>query len=360
MKGKLLTIALGAAMSACSATAANDSYTVTAQLPAELNGKTAFLVNFDTGEKIDSVAVANGTAIFKGNIANPVLARLIVDGNRAGQLILENGNITVKDRTATGSQLNDKTNALNDQVKQRFSSRRQSLPNDSTAEAAMQQLVSEFNSFTDSVIQANINNPIGYILFLDKAYSMPISELKSFLEANPSFKSHQRITKIIDAAEKKEATQPGKKFVDFTIKTDTTTQSLSDYVGKGKPVLVDFWASWCGPCIRETKVLKEILNEYGPQGLEVLGVAVWDEPENTLAAIKRHNLPWQQIINAQTIPTDLYGITGIPCIILIGPDGTILSRDKQDEELRADIRAYFNGTLTPESLAAPADSIHAR
>ena len=150
MKGKLLTIALGAAMSACSATAANDSYTVTAQLPAELNGKTAFLVNFDTGEKIDSVAVANGTAIFKGNIANPVLARLIVDGNRAGQLILENGNITVKDRTATGSQLNDKTNALNDQIKQRFSSRRQSLPNDSTAEAAMQQLVSEFNSFTDS------------------------------------------------------------------------------------------------------------------------------------------------------------------------------------------------------------------
>lgn len=360
MKGKLLTIALGAAMSACSATAANDSYTVTAQLPAELNGKTAFLVNFDTGEKIDSVAVANGTAIFKGNIANPVLARLIVDGNRAGQLILENGNITVKDRTATGSQLNDKTNALNDQIKQRFSSRRQSLPNDSTAEAAMQQLVSEFNSFTDSVIQANIDNPIGYILVLDKAYSMPISELKAFLEANPSFKSHQRITKIIDAAEKKEATQPGKQFVDFSIKTDTTTQKLSDYVGKGKPVLVDFWASWCGPCIRETKVLKEILNEYGPQGLEVLGVAVWDEPENTIAAVKRHNLPWPQIINAQAIPTDLYGITGIPCIILIGPDGTILSRDKQDEELRADIRAYFNGTLTPESLAAPADSIHTR
>ncbi len=92
----------------------------------------------------------------------------------------------------------------------------------------------------------------------------------------------------------------------------------------------------------------------------MLGVAVWDEPENTIAAVKRHNLPWPQIINAQAIPTDLYGITGIPCIILIGPDGTILSRDKQDEELRADIRAYFNGTLTPESLAAPADSIHTR
>jgi hypothetical protein len=50
-------------------------------------------------------------------------------------------------------------------------------------------------------------------------------------------------------------------------------------------------------------------------------------------------LPWECILNAQTIPTDLYGISGIPCIILFGPDGTILSRDKQDDALRADVTA---------------------
>jgi hypothetical protein len=71
----------------------------------------------------------------------------------------------------------------------------------------------------------------------------------------------------------------------------------------------------------------------------VLGIAVWDEPENTLKAIKQHELPWECILNAQTIPTDLYGISGIPCIILFGPDGTILSRDKQDDALRADVTA---------------------
>ena len=117
-----------------------------------------------------------------------------------------------------------------------------------------------------------------------------------------------------------------------------------------KPVIVDYWASWCGPCIRETKVIKEILEEYGPKGLEVLGVAVWDEPQNTLRAIEHHKLPWQQIINAQTVPTDLYGISGIPCILLIAPDGTILSRDKQDEELRADVKAMMEGSLTPETV----------
>lgn len=79
------------------------------------------------------------------------------------------------------------------------------------------------------------------------------------------------------------------------------------------------------------------LKEYGPKGLEVIGVAIWDEPENTLRGIKDHELPWRNIINAQNIPTDIYGIRGIPCIILFGPDGTILSRDKQDEELNADV-----------------------
>ncbi len=97
-------------------------------------------------------------------------------------------------------------------------------------------------------------------------------------------------------------------------------------------------------------MIKEILEEYGPKGLEVLGVAVWDEPQNTLRAIENHQLPWQQIINAQTVPTDLYGISGIPCILLIAPDGTILSRDKQDEELRADVKAMMEGSLTPETV----------
>ena len=59
-------------------------------------------------------------------------------------------------------------------------------------------------------------------------------------------------------------------------------------------------------------------------------------------AIKDHELPWDCILDAQAVPTELYGITGIPCIILFGPDGTIISRDKQDDDLRADVDAALS------------------
>ena len=93
--------------------------------------------------------------------------------------------------------------------------------------------------------------------------------------------------------------------------------------------------------MRQAAVLKDLYAKYHDKGLDIVGVAVWDEPANTLAAIKSHGLVWPNIINAQTVPTDLYGIMGIPCILLIGPDGTILSRDKQGDELVADVEKYI-------------------
>jgi thiol-disulfide isomerase/thioredoxin len=265
---------------------------------------------------------------------------LIIDGNRMGSFILEAGDITISKGVATGSPLNEEYNGIQQHLRE-LSAKYQALPNDSIGQIQREAVTKEYEAYTDSVFAANIDNPIGYSFYLDKAFEMDLDEMEKFLAEHPAFKNYVRAGKMLEAARKKVATSPGHKFVDFTITNDTTSQSLSDYVGKGKPVLVDFWASWCGPCIRETAVVKDLLNEYGPQGLEVLGVAVWDEPQNTKRAIEQHQLPWPQILNAQTVPTDLYGIAGIPCILLIAPDGTIVSRDKQDDELRADVKALM-------------------
>ena len=81
----------------------------------------------------------------------------------------------------------------------------------------------------------------------------------------------------------------------------------------------------------------------------MLGVAVWDKPEDTKEAIEQLGLPWPQIINAQNVPTDIYGISGIPHIMLIGPDGTIIDRNLHGDTLNNIVKRAMEH---PESFNA--------
>lgn len=335
-----LTLALLAASTV--AASAADPYKVRVPLSEDENGAMIYILNFDSGEKIDSTIVADKVALFKGEIDEPVVGRLMLDGQRAGDFILEPGSIVVDPRMGMtfGSMLNDRLRELNDSA-QAISKRFAAAVTDQEKE----KIYNEYMAYSNAVMNENLDNPIGYYLFVNQASSMSPEEFNRFITEHPSLASYKRIAKIKESHSRKLATAPGNKFTDFEITYNGETKRLNDYVGKGKYVLVDYWASWCGPCIRQVPVLKELLHEYGDKGLEVLGVAVWDEPANTYKAIESHQIPWPCIVNAQTIPTDLYGINGIPCIILYGPDGTILSRDKQGDELKADVKAAFEGTL---------------
>ena len=133
-------------------------------------------------------------------------------------------------------------------------------------------------------------------------------------------------------------TMEGKPFVDFTVVQDpanpeTSTVKFSDYIGKGKYVLVDFWASWCGPCKAEMPNLINVYNTYHGDSFDMLSVAVMDNAKNTVEAAKELGIVWNQIINAQQIPQAAYGFNAIPLIILFGPDGTILKRDLRGENI---------------------------
>lgn len=351
MKSRFLTIGAAALLAACSgANAAQGDapgYRVAVQLPEEDDEMMAFLINYDTNSKIDSAMVENSKAVFTGKVDEPVAARVIVDGQRRGTFILENAEIDFGGQKAPSSPLNDVITSFQAEA-QKIMAEAQALPKDSASMPKMEALEARYNALSDSVMRANMDNPVGYMMFCGDAWSLSLAELKAELEKHPSLKKYQRVQKLLASAEAKERTTPGHKFVDFTVTNDSVTQNLSDYVGKGKYVLVDFWASWCGPCIRETKVIKEILKEFGPKGLEALGVAVWDEPQNTLRAVEQHQLPWPQILNTQSVATDLYGIPAIPCIILFGPDGTIISRDKQGDELIESVRQALNGEAPKE------------
>lgn len=129
----------------------------------------------------------------------------------------------------------------------------------------------------------------------------------------------------------------GDMFVDFTVQQVSSNPaskvSLSDYVGKGKWVVADFWASWCGWCIKEIPYLKKIYNELPKDKVTVLSVAVWDKPADTKIAVIKHGIVWKQIVNTQNIATDAYGVDGIPYTIVFDPQGRIAAIGLRGEEL---------------------------
>ena len=207
-------------------------------------------------------------------------------------------------------------------------------------------VVGEVKAFCQKTIKKNRDNEVGLEAFKNVQFMLDADELeKTVASLGDSLKANPAVQRVIEGLNAKKATKEGQPFADFTVVQDpenaeATTVSLSDFAGKGKYLLVDFWASWCGPCKAEIPNIKAVYEKYAGEDFDVLSVAVWDKPEATVEAAAEHGITWNQIINAQKIPTDLYGIDGIPHILLIGPDGVILKRNLRGEDIEATVAQY--------------------
>ena len=203
----------------------------------------------------------------------------------------------------------------------------QEIPEDDPeGEAKITALAKEF-------VEENANTAGVYVVRSLLSFTMPKEELLAYIDSKDFLKNDSTIMEAKKAWEIQKATGEGQMFKDFEAEYDGQVVKLSDYVGKGKYVLVDFWASWCGPCRMEIPNLIEVYNKYKGDKFEVLGVATWDEPDNTLQAIEELGIEYPQIMNAQKAGSDAYGIEGIPEIILFAPDGKIVARGLRGEDI---------------------------
>lgn len=347
----LAVVATALAFTACESKKATTA-TISGSVPAEaqLGADTyVYLETYDQDgekrERIDSVLIKDNKFAFAPREQDTLsFYRLSIPRKFATPLILEAGNITVDMEAATGvgTPLNDalagSAKAL-EQVRVDVQAKLEAL--DSTAteeqqEAVINEATQGLEKSYEEQLKANPKNALGthaLIALLTSSNVTPekISSWKTF--ASEELLNEPTIKANLKVFEAKEATSAGKQFTDFA-GTDSqgNANKLSDFAGNGHYTLVDFWASWCGPCRRSMPGLINLKKEFGAKGLQIVGVVVWDEVADHIKAVEELKITWPQIINKEEA-TKLYGVQGIPHIMLIDPQGKIVARDLYGEDV---------------------------
>jgi len=205
----------------------------------------------------------------------------------------------------------------------------------------------DMSELSYNYVKENVNNPaVWYYELQNAAFSgTDVNRMKGIIvNANGYTKKlplYKEISKRIDVLER---TAIGKQFTDFTMQDINGNEvKLSDYVGKGKYVLLDFWASWCAPCRAEMPNVLEAHEKFAGKDFEIVGVSLDSRKDAWANAINELNLPWPNISDLKGYECEgaiIYGISGIPATVLFDRNGTIIARDLRGDEL-----AYELGKL---------------
>lgn len=351
-----------------------DSYKITGTVEGLENGAvvTLNIIEFNNLEEIDSAVVKNGKFTFKGNTdtANIAFITFDLDDNIGGcELYLERGSINVSIDAYEGKQevggtpnndafqnfindvdvLNDEAQELEDKIRISLAAKEDC----SELYDQMGDLQERFKKIVTETIRENADKLFGYRQLMDNYTMYEPEEVMEFLALlAPSFGTDYSLGQLTAMISSQLSVSLGHQYIDFEAPIldkkggFSNTAKLSDYVSKNKVVLLDFWASWCTPCINEIPNLKAAYKKFKSKGFEIVSVSVDEESDDWIKAVKDNGLTWVQLWNGdediENSPAMDYVISAIPATFLIDAEGTIIGRNLRDNELEDALEDYFS------------------
>ncbi|MGL5980692.1 MAG: redoxin domain-containing protein [Phocaeicola sp.] len=320
-------------------------------------GDTIYLQEYKEGvmTKLDSTTVQKGHFFFIGR-QDTAVNRYITytKGNKRyfTDFFLENGEISVT--------LGEKSNVSgtpNNQIYSNFktifadlqnsiNSEYQKIKNDTSLtekerESAMT-LVEKRNqsgmNLIFDLLKKNMTNPVGVFLLPQYASAFELEKQKELVNLIPNtYKENDRIKRLLNRIETTEKTAIGKKYMDFAMRTPKgNLVKLSDFVSQNKYTLIDFWASWCGPCRTEMPHVAAAYKKYKEKGLGIVGVSLDKDEKKWKESIVSLNMTWIQMSDLagwNCEAAKMYGVNSIPSTLLINQEGIIVARNLRGDGL---------------------------
>jgi peroxiredoxin/mRNA-degrading endonuclease YafQ of YafQ-DinJ toxin-antitoxin module len=297
--------------------------------------------------------------VFKGKLDHPeVLYLRMENSDKRISFFAENSNIVIlpdfdepENTMVSGSDVHQEFTAYKDLFRDLNTKRDQIYQTYLAArktgkEEKMEEIVTQMEVLGNQELELNkqfVTENRGswvspYIIGRKMYHSLSLEELKSLVNnldkkvVNSSYAKEMK-----DYIEVLENVAIGEKYADFELPTpEGDMLALSDITGENY-ILIDFWASWCGPCRRENPNVVAIYQDFKDKGFDILGVSFDTKKENWEKAIKDDNLTWHQVSDLEgwnSSAGDLYGVKSIPHTVLINPEGIIIAKNLKGDELR--------------------------